>query len=133
MKTKAKQYARALFLELKEKNKEESLLVVENFFSILKTDNNLSQIEKIISYFSVFWNKEYSLVEAEISTARLVDKNLEEEIIRYLKKIAQAEKIKISAKENKKILGGFVLKYRDKIVDASVKNRINTFKNNLLN
>lgn len=133
MKTKAKQYAQALFLELKDKNREDILPVVEKFFNILKKDNNLSQIEKIISYFSNFWNKEYSLVEAEISTARSVDKGLEDEIVDYLKKIAQAEKIKISSSENKKILGGFVLRYKDKIIDASVKNRINTFKNNLLN
>lgn len=133
MKVKAKQYAQALFLEIKDKNKEESLLIIEKFFNILKQDNNLSQVKKIIFDFSNFWNKEYSLVDASVVIAQSVDKGLEGEIIEYLKKLSKSEKVQVSFEENKKIIGGLVLKYEDKIIDASIKNKINVFKNNLLN
>lgn len=133
MKIKAKQYAQALFLEARGKESEELLNVIDRFFEVLKTDNNISQIGKIIFYFNELWNKENSLVEAEITCSRPLESNLKNDVLSYLKKISKAENIKISEKENKKIIGGFVLKYGDKIIDASIKNKINSFKNSLLN
>ncbi|MDD3711375.1 MAG: F0F1 ATP synthase subunit delta [Patescibacteria group bacterium] len=132
MKAKAKQYAQALFLEIKDKSSDEMLVILDNFLNILKRDNCFSQVEKIISYFNIFWQKEYSLVEAEITTARSLDAGLKKEIFDYLIRRSKAEKIKIEEKEDKKIIGGFIVKYGDKIVDASVKNKINLFKNNLI-
>lgn len=133
MKIKAKQYAQALFLEARGKEGKELLNVIDRFFEVLKTDNNISQIGKIIFYFNELWNKENSLVEAEITCSRPLESNLKNDILSYLKKISKVENIKISEKENKKIIGGFVLKYGDKIIDASIKNKINSFKNSLLN
>lgn len=133
MKIKAKQYAQALFLEARGKEGKELLNVIDRFFEVLKTDNNISQIGKIIFYFNELWNKENSLVEAEITCSRSLESNLKNDVLSYLKKISKAENIKISEKENKKIIGGFVLKYGDKIIDASIKNKINSFKNSLLN
>jgi len=133
MKIKAKQYAQALFLEARGKEGKELLNVIDRFFEVLRTDNNISQIGKIIFYFNELWNKENSLVEAEITCSRPLESNLKNDILSYLKKISKVENIKISEKENKKIIGGFVLKYGDKIIDASIKNKINSFKNSLLN
>lgn len=133
MKAKAKQYAQALFLEVKDEKPEDLQSLVANFFETLKKDNNLSQAEKIISYFIVLWDEENSLVEAEMLSSRALEQSLKDEVILYLKNIVKTENIKISEKENNKIIGGFVLKYKDKIIDASIKNKINSFKNNLLN
>lgn len=131
MKNSAKQYAQALFLEVKSaKNKNEDL--VNNFVNVLKNDNCFSQLEKIIFYFNELWKKEYSLVEAEISTARKIDDNLKNILSEYLTKISQAKKIKITEKESPKLVGGFVLKYNDKIIDFSIKNKLNKFKNSLI-
>lgn len=132
MKAQAKQYAQALFLEVKDKSSDEMALALDNFLQVLKRDNCVSQVEKIISYFNNFWQKEYSLVEAEITTAEVLETSLKKEIIDYLIEKSKAEKIKINEKENKKIIGGFIVKYGDKIIDASVKNKINLFKNNLI-
>ncbi len=133
MKNSAKQYAQALFLEIKNKDKDSNVeSLVNNFVNILKEDNCFSQFEKIIFYFNDLWKKEYSLVEAEISTARKIDDNLKNILSEYLTKISQAKKIKIKEKESAKLVGGFVLKYNDKIVDFSIKNKLNKFKNSLI-
>lgn len=132
MKTKAKQYAQALFEGLKFE-KEESSKVVDKFVDTLIADNNVSQIEKILYYFNKIWNKENSVVEAEIKTSGKISDDIKSGLLNYLKQISKAEGIKITEKEDKKIMGGFVLKYNDKIIDASVKNRLNSFKNSLLN
>ncbi len=132
MKISPKQYAKALFFEVLNKDNKEVLPIIDRFFDILKSDNSLSKIEKIISHFNDFWKKEHSLVEAEITTARLLDDNLKKEIVNYLLKLSQSDKIKIEEKQDKKIIGGFVIKYNDKILDASIKNKIKNFKNNLI-
>lgn len=132
MKAKAKQYAQALFAEIKDKKTGDLDKLVNNFFEILKNDNCLSQLEKIIFYFNDLWKKEYSLVEAEITTARSLEADLRQEIISYLAKKSNSSEIKISEKENAKIKGGFIIKYDNKIIDASIKNKINIFKNNLI-
>lgn len=132
MKIIAKQYAQALFLEIKNQKDNDVSNVVLKFVEILKKDNCLSQMEKIIFYFNELWKKEYSLVEAEISTARKIEPELKQNLVDYLTKISKAKKIKIIDKENKKIIGGFVVKYDDKIIDASIKNKINKFKNSLI-
>ncbi len=131
MKAKAKQYAQALFWEIKDKKNEDLKVILSNFLDILKKDNCVSQIEKIIAHFNNLWKKEHSLVEAEITTAGLLEGDLKMLMTSYLMERSKAEKIKIQEKENKKIIGGFVIKYDDRIIDASIKNKINLFKNNL--
>ncbi|HOZ53316.1 MAG TPA: F0F1 ATP synthase subunit delta [bacterium] len=132
MKIVAKQYAQALFSEIKDQAEKDISGIINNFVEILKKDNCLSQMEKIIFYFNEFWKKEYSLVEAEISTAREINSELKKDLVEYLTRISQAKKINIVEKENDKLIGGFVVKYNDKIIDASVKNKINKFKNSLI-
>lgn len=132
MKIVAKQYAQALFSEIKDQAGKDISGIINNFVEILKKDNCLSQMEKIIFYFNEFWKKEYSLVEAEISTAREINSELKKDLVEYLTKISQAKKINIVEKENNKLIGGFIVKYNDKIIDASVKNKINKFKNSLI-
>lgn len=132
MKIVAKQYAQALFSEIKDQAEKDISGIINNFVEILKKDNCLSQMEKIIFYFNEFWKKEYSLVEAEISTAREINSELKKDLVEYLTKISQAKKINIVEKENNKLIGGFVVKYNDKIIDASIKNKINKFKNSLI-
>jgi F-type H+-transporting ATPase subunit delta len=132
MKIVAKQYAQALFSEIKDQAEKDISGIINNFVEILKKDNCLSQMEKIIFYFNDLWKKEYSLVEAEINTARKISSELKQDLVDYLTKISQAKKINIAEKENDKLIGGFVVKYNDKIIDASVKNKINKFKNSLI-
>lgn len=132
MKIVAKQYAQALFSEIKDQAEKDISGIINNFVEILKKDNCLSQMEKIIFYFNEFWKKEYSLVQAEISTAREINSELKKDLVEYLTKISQAKKINIVEKENDKLIGGFVVKYNDKIIDASIKNKINKFKNSLI-
>ena len=132
MKISAKQYAKALFSEIYGKSEEESLFVISKFIEILKNDNSLSQIEKIITHFSGLWKKESLLVEAEISTSRKIDENIKASLVEYLKKASRAEKIQISEEIDEEIIGGFIIRYEDKIIDASIKDKIKTFKNKLI-
>jgi F-type H+-transporting ATPase subunit delta len=132
MRAKAKQYAMALFLELKDKEQKDFPPVLDSFFQVLKNDNSISQVEKIIFYFNSLWIKEFSLVEAEIVSANSLEGDIREMVVTYLKKMSKAEGVKIEEKEKKDIIGGLIVKYNDKIIDASLKNKINMLKNSLI-
>ncbi len=132
MKLKAKQYAQALFLEIKDAEKKEIISIVDRFTLILKEDNCFSQLEKIILHFKNLFDKEYSLIEGDLVLANELSSLLKNEIINYLKKISKSENLSINEKQDKGIKGGFVIKYGDKIIDASIKTKLNKFKNNLI-
>ena len=133
MKASAKQYAQALFLETRSKDQKELEIVIEKFLNILRRDNSFSQLEKIVFYFNQYWNKDNNLVEAEIKSARDLGPELDNDLSVYLKNISEANNMELVRKVDDKIIGGFVLKYGDKILDFSIKNKINSFKSNLLN
>ena len=130
MKTSAKQYAQALFLEIQDSK--DLSVTVENFSLILRQDNCFSKMEKIIYHFNALWQKNYSLVEAEVISSYPLDSSLKDGVVEYLKSVSQAKEVNIEERKNRKILGGVVIKYGDKIVDASLKNKINILKNNLM-
>ncbi len=132
MKIKPEQYARALFELTKDKNKTELKETITNFAKFLFKNNDAFKLDKILQEFSILCNKELLILEAEISSAHPLSQEIEELLKEYLKKESTAKEIKTDLKVNKDILGGVIIKYGDKIFDASIKNRLNKLKQSLL-
>jgi F-type H+-transporting ATPase subunit delta len=128
MKVTAKQYALTL-LEITDgkdsKKLEEAIL---KFSQLIKDNNQLNQIDKILYHF----RKLYNIKEAQINTAQEVNKDELEKIENYLQGLNKDETLEIKVNIKQEIIGGIVLKYGDKIVDASLKTRLNQLKNSLL-
>jgi len=131
----SRQYAQTLFEITNEINdKVELEKIIGNFFSILIKNNDTSKLEIIINDFNNIWNKEKNIIESEVKIANDLDEETKKDIIKYLKKIIGTEKQMIlSGKKDKNILGGFILKYGDRIIDQSIKNKLNDFQNFLKN
>lgn len=132
MKIKPKQYARALFELTKDKNKTEVKETIANFTKFLFKNNDAFKLDKILQEFTILCNKELLILDAEISSAHQLSRETEELLKEYLKKESTAKEIKTDLKVNKNILGGVIIKYGDKIFDASIKNRLNKLKQSLL-
>lgn len=132
MKIKPKQYARALFELTKDKNKTEVKETIANFAKFLFKNNDAFKLDKILQEFTILCNKELLILDAEISSAHQLSRETEELLKEYLKKESTAKEIKTDLKVNKNILGGVIIKYGDKIFDASIKNRLNKLKQSLL-
>jgi len=133
MKIKPKQYAISLFESLEGKNKKETEEIIEKFVQVLVENNQASQIEKIISYFSNLWGKENGLVEAEIISSRKLDNKIVKLLNDYIVKLSDAKKVNIEEKVDPGIIGGVVIKYGDKIMDGSLKTEIRDFKRVITN
>jgi F-type H+-transporting ATPase subunit delta len=132
MKVTAKQYALTL-LEIIEGKKDKELTdSISKFSNLLKNNNQLNQIDKILYYFRKLYNQKYNIKEAQINTAQEIDKVELEKIEQYLQEVSKEETLEFQINIKKEIIGGIVLKYGDKIIDSSLKTRLNQLKNSLL-
>lgn len=125
MKISAKQYALSLYESLKGKtDKTELKKVLHNFVAILGKSNNLNKESEIIEIFENIWSAENGELKAELTSARELSKESRETVVNYLKEKSGAEKIILEESTDKTILGGFILKYNNRIIDGSLRSSL---------
>jgi ATP synthase F1 delta subunit len=131
MKISPKQYAQALFEVTVEAKEKEIKSALQKLALILVKNNDLGKLNKIFSIFSELWNKNQGIVEAEITSARELDSKIVKLLNGYIIKLSGADTVKIEEKVNQKILGGVIIKYGDKILDASMSGKLLSLKEKL--
>jgi len=123
-----KQYAKILYgltTGVKEKDLTEYINV---FVNLLKKEQKIKHIDKIIKEFVDLSKKEQGIEKIEIITASKVSG----EIVKKIEKIF-GDKTESTEKLDKNILGGFIIKTENKILDASLKTQLKQLKTNLVN
>ena len=87
---------------------------------------------RIIAEFEKIWNEERGITEGELISARELDKEIVALLHNYIVKLLSVKKeVKLENKIDKSILGGFVAKVGDTVVDGSVKRQLESLKNEL--
>ncbi len=124
MKVNPKQYASLLYDLTEGKSEKEISSALQKFSNLLKKNNHLSKLSLILEEFNTIWNKKKNIVEANIFSAREIDSDLKKIIINYIKKSSGASEVVLGEEIDSDILGGVVIKYQDKIIDNSLKNRV---------
>jgi len=132
MKIKPKQYAIALMEELENKKAGQITTAIDNFVRLLAANNDLGLAEKIIAEFNKIWNEKEGIAEGEIILAREANKKIMEELSSYIKQITSAKKVLLAEKIDAGILGGAIVKYEDKVVDMSLRARLDGLKNQMV-
>lgn len=128
MKIKTEQYAQALIESLSGLSPEKQKSVISNFAQVLFRNNDGHLLGRVIDSFSKIWNEQNSIVVAEIKSAHKIDENTEKVLIKRIKEAAKASEAEIKKTIETKILGGVVIKYGDKIFDASLRSRLNSLR-----
>ncbi len=128
MKIKSQQYALALFELVKDKKGQELEKIVANFARLLTERNDDFKADKIALEFENLWYKENSVVRAEIKSARPLKPATIKALSDKLRNISGAKELSLSEKVEIDIIGGAVIKYGDKILDAGLKNRLDKLK-----
>lgn len=131
MKIKPKKYALGLFEALKDVNKKQAEEIIKKFVQVLITNNDTSQIDKIIDHFEALWNKEKNITKADISSARDLDREIVEVLKAYVVKLSGGKNIELSEKIDKTLLGGVVVKFDDRIMDNSLRTRLRALNKEL--
>ena len=125
MKISAQQYALSLYESIENKtDKTEIKKILSNFVSLLGKNNNLNKETEIIEIFENIWNNENGELKAELTSARELNKESRETVINYLKEKSGAKTIILDEKTDKKILGGFILKYNNRIINGSLSSSL---------
>ncbi|MCD4762337.1 ATP synthase F1 subunit delta [bacterium] len=128
MKIIPKQYALSLYESVIGKSKAEIKQIMKNFAGILVANNDIAKTDKIISEFDKVWNKEQGIVEAEIISARKLEKQSANMLNKYICKLSGAKIVNVKETQDKNLLGGVVLKYGDKVMDVSMKTKLSSLK-----
>ncbi len=128
MKITNKKYAQALFESIQNKNEEEINIILKNFIELLIKKNALSKIDKIINEFNNIWNKKNKIIKATITTAKNFDESTFGSLKKYIKDLSGAEKLKIDRKIDENLISGTIIKYGDRILDNSLKTKINNLR-----
>ena len=127
-----KQYAESLYQTIQNKKDSEVKIAVENFVKVLINNNDISKADEIIKQFVGIWNKEQGIIEAEVVSAKELDKKIVKLLNDYIIKLSGAEKILVKQKVDKNILGGVVIKYGDKVLDGSLRMRLGELRNKMV-
>ena len=131
MKHSEKKYAKLLFDLLKGKSGQAAKNVVGAFAELLAERNELNRAEKIAGHFNDIWNREKGIIEAKVITARETEKNVLSFFNKYIVSQTGAKEVEISAKTDGEILGGAILRFGDKVLDASLKTQLIELKNKI--
>ncbi len=132
MKIKPKQYAQSLFESIKDANNKQAKNIISRLIEVLVANNQKSQLPKIISYFNLLWNREKNIVEAEIISAKELDKKTLQILEKVIKrKIPTGSEIELNKKIDENIKGGFIIRLEDRILDSSLSGRVKELKKSL--
>jgi F-type H+-transporting ATPase subunit delta len=131
MKISAKQYAIILYEAIAHAKEDDYKKIINNFAKLLFEHNQVSNLNKIIYFFDQIWNEKNKIIKTQIITAHKMDDEVIGLLKEYLLKQTDGE-IELSAEVDKKIKGGFILRYKDKSIDYSLQNRLRQLKTNLI-
>ncbi|MFZ4632388.1 MAG: ATP synthase F1 subunit delta [Patescibacteria group bacterium] len=131
MKISVLQYAQSLYDSVEGKSEKEIKVILKNFVSLLGDSRELNRATEIIRVFNELWNKENGELAASLTSARELDKVSKEMVMNYLKEKTGASKIILNEEIDKKLIGGFVLRYNSRVVDASLKTSLEDLKNKI--
>ncbi|KKP80377.1 MAG: ATP synthase F1 subunit delta [Candidatus Moranbacteria bacterium RIFOXYA12_FULL_35_19] len=132
MKITANQYAKTLFELIDNKPSQDVEKIIYNFVRVVKKNKQIKLFPGILERLSFIWNNKYKIAEAKIISAEELNEKDEKKIKDYLKEKYKVEKVVISKEIDKNIIGGFIIKTGDDIVDQSISGKIKKLRENLI-
>ena len=131
MKISVLQYAVSLYEAVIDKTESEVQDILKNFVALLDRQHDLNKEEEIIKAFSDLWSSNNGEVNASLVSAHQLSDNTRELIVNYLKDKSGAKQVILDEAEDKNLLGGFILKYNNKVLDGSLKSGLENLKSQL--
>lgn len=102
--------------------------MTENFLDILIRKGREGYLPDIIDDFIKQYNKKKGITPVSITTAQPISEELQNKIINDLKQSAGLEIIELTTKTDESLIGGYILKYDDKMIDTSVARGLSILK-----
>jgi F-type H+-transporting ATPase subunit delta len=113
-------------LELVFKGKVHKLTLA--IFDIITRKNREPLLPEIAKQFHAAYNEYKGIVQAKITTAMPVDKDLRAAFEAIVKKMTDKKKVEMLEQVDDEMIGGFVLAVDDKQIDASIRSQLKTLE-----
>ncbi|MBI4301645.1 MAG: F0F1 ATP synthase subunit delta [Chloroflexi bacterium] len=104
--------------------------LAKNLLYLLITRDRLGITEQILAEYEDLLNAERGLAQAEVTTAVPLDSQEQTKIAQALTDV-WGQRVVITKKVDPDILGGLVAKIGDKVIDGSVRTRLQNLRRNL--
>lgn len=104
---------------------------ISDFLKLLIEKDRLHQFESIINNFTEIYYEYNNIVKAEVTSAFELSEDEKEKLKTQLEQVFKQAVI-LDITIDKSIIGGLYIKARDKVIDATVKGRLEKIKDNLL-
>ncbi len=108
------------------KLKSHSLIV--KFMGTVALNGRINFIRNIIDQFLNKLSRERGEIKAEITTALPISNELNNTLIKEVKKLTKSEKIELKTNIDKSLIGGLVLQVGSTMIDSSIKTKLNSLK-----
>jgi F-type H+-transporting ATPase subunit delta len=131
MKISAKQYATALLEATQGKSEKETKAIIVSLIKLLSTNQALKKLPEVIRYFETIWQDQSTTLDVNLTSARPLSKTVVADITKYLQELTAKQAINLKQQNDPDILGGVIIKYGDKILDASLKTNLYHLKTKL--
>jgi len=131
MKVSPKNYALALSQLVEGKNQSETDELLSNFAKLLIRENQSKNLNKILEKFEDIWNEENNLVKGKIASARKLEESSKQAVVNFIKNKFNCQQVEITEKIDESLIGGFVLRIKDEIMDTSIKTSLRKLKHDL--
>ena len=102
----------------------------QKFFELIIKKGREANIREIAANYINIYNESKNIIEADITTAVSIDDKLRNDIKAKLRTQLNKE-INLNEKVDSKILGGYILRVKDKQEDRSLKTKLNRLKREL--
>lgn len=128
MRITPKQYAISLYESTKNVDKVEIEKRIEKFVEILKKNNDLFLIAKIIEKYYEHYRNDKQISKIEITSNEKIDSEILNKIIQKFKK-----QIEIEESIDESLIGGIIVRINDNLlIDGSVKKKLENLKASLI-
>lgn len=97
-------------------------------FDILTRKNREPLLPGIAKEFHTAYNIYKGIGKAFITTAIPLDSQLRTEFENIVKQLSEKDKVELTEKIDKEMIGGFILNVGDRQIDASMKNKLQALK-----
>ena len=103
-----------------------------NFLFIMLEKNVMPFIQSCYDYFKLMLDKHYKRMRIELTTAIEIDQATEEKILNKVKGLLKVDTLFVDKKVKPEILGGFVVKSPDTIINVSLARELSEIRRNII-
>lgn len=122
-KKQAQILATAIYSASKDKKGKELDLVIDNFVKYLKNHRSMNILADILAEVEKMYLQDNGILKAEVVSKTVLTEK-ESKIVSDMVHDKTGKKVIVESRVDQEMLGGVVVKYQDKIIDASLNRQL---------